>query len=178
MKNLIMCFAILILMMNFSVYQQDSNAFLLAQESLKYQADDMAATAVLFYLPDEYAEGIKVFDDATANHAVAVHIEKNMNLTDGVVNQGYFRENEITYHVYYFDDSLWMRKYTNGSLVQKETFAYGDLFEESLTGYHKLITEPSAIVTIEGGQPKYRLSMLKEAASPMIQTSAYEYVGR
>ena len=165
-------------MMLFSVFQVDSNAFMVAQEDLKYQADDMAATAVLFFEPDAYGDGYKIFDDATANAKVEDHLAKNMNLVNDVVEKGYFSGNTVSYKIYYFDDSGQVRTYIDGSLHATEAFTYGTMFEEELTGYKKLIVRPTAVVTINAGPPKYRLDFLQAIAKNVIQTSAYEYVGR
>ena len=177
MKHLIIALAVSLLMMMSCVYQVDSHAFLRNQEDLKYQADDMAAAAVLFYQSDAYGEGIKIFDDSRGNATAEVLLKENMNTTGGIVDKGYFAGNHIIWHIYYFDDSGKRRSYTNGALTSTVPFSYGIRFVEPLTGYGKLIDKPTAIVTIEAGCPHYRLPILP-TAPPMIQTSAYEYVGR
>lgn len=158
----------------FFVYQVDSNLFLRFQEDLKFQADEASNTGSLFYNLTLFGEGVKVFDTATANTKIHDLIRLNMYLDSDLkpIANNYWTDS-LTYYVYYFDHSNTIKTYRNGALQSQLPFTFNYMFTEPLTGYQKLITEPTVIVTIDAGKPKFRLSFLNP--SNVIRTSAYEY---
>lgn len=175
MKQLIFGLAIIILWTGFSIFQIDNNRFLRYQEDLKYQANECSNTAALYYDTDQFGEGKKVFDRTRANNAIEEIIKLNMKLDNNLEpNTNSYWTEAIEYYVYYFDDSGITRTYKNKVLEKQAAFSYGSLFTEPLTGYKKLITEPTAIVTINAGKAYYRLSFID--TGDVIRTSAYEYL--
>jgi hypothetical protein len=83
-------------------------------------------------------------------------------------------EEGFDYYSYYIDDSQMLRKYKNGVFEDEYIFEYGNMFVEPITNYHKLITKPTVIVTLDSGKPYFRLSFLEP--SDAVRTSAYEYL--
>lgn len=163
MKPLIFGSALIVLFTMFLVFQNDNNTYLRYQEKLKYVAEEASNSAMLFYDEDEFGNGRKIFDLTKGNQIINMLLQSNLKDAD-----------ETTCIVYYFDDSGKRRKYENGVLKEEENFLFNFLFTETLTGYQKLITEPTVIVTLVG-KGKFRLSFLADKDIFCIRTSGYEY---
>lgn len=165
--------AIFMLFLTFLLYQIDVNDFFIAQEMVKFHADEAAASGSLRYDQAEFADGFKVYDDPLSNLAIESVIEENFGLDNSLTPgpDSYYQE-QFEYYSYFFDDSGLMRTYDNGTFVSQTAFSYGDMFTEPLTGYNKLITEPTVVVTIDAGPARMRFT----SAFDIIRTSAYEYV--
>jgi len=177
MKQLIFGFAILILWTTFNVFQVDNNKYVRYQEELKYHADECSNTAILNYDPIEYAQGNKVFDTLKANEKVKEILKLNLELDDNLqpLPNSYWQES-IDYYTYFFDDTGIKKSYRNGILQEQSPFSFNFMFTEPVTGYSKLITEPTVVVTLDAGKPYYRLSFLNP--SNVVRTSAYEYLSK
>lgn len=177
MKPLIVGLALTILFTSFSIYQLDNNRHIRESEILKYVADECSASGSLYFDKAEFSIGKKVFNDIESLKAIEFIIKKSLHLDDSFnpLPNTYWTET-IVFDVYYFDDSLTMRKYTNGVLVEQNSFNYPYLFVDSKTSYTKAISEPTVIVTIDAGKPRYRLLFL--TPTNVIRSSAYEYQGR
>lgn len=177
MKQLIFGTAIIVLWAVFSVFQVDNNIYLRQLEELKYQADECSNTASLYYLKNEFANGAKVFDTVNANLALKNILCSNVNLdTNWIPMANSYWTTKFDVTIYYFDDSGMMKTYKNDTLNNQIVFAYNTLFTEPTTGYQKLINEPTVIVTINAGKPRFRLPFLMPPDT--IRTSAYEYLTR
>lgn len=159
MKPLIVGLALAILYTSFMIYQQDNNQFIRALEDLKYVADECSDSASLFYNTSQFGKGKKTFNQIEGKKAIKDILKKNLNLDDTLtpLPGGYWTET-IEYDVYFFDDS-------------NTTFPY--LFTDPKTSYSKTLTEPTVIVTVNAGKPRFRLSFLNP--SDAIRSSAYEY---
>lgn len=177
MKQLIFGFGILILWTAFSIFQIDNNKYIRFQEDLKYQADECSSAAALHYNLTQYGNGKKIYDTVKGNNAIENILKLNMNLDNSLMPRSntYLTET-IEYYVYYFDDSGFRKVYKNGVLQEKALFSFNYLFVEPLTGYQKLISQPTVIVTVNAGKPKFRLTFIKP--DDIIRTSAYEYLGK
>jgi len=162
MKQLIICFSLAILFLMFSIYQQDNNRFLKEYENLKHVADDAAAAGGLYFDSYQYSLGKMVFDKTEAEKAIKYIIKTNLHLDDTFkpLPNSYWTDT-IKFYIYYFDDL-------------NTTFPY--LFQDPQTMYTKLITEPTIVVTINAGKPRYRLSFL--TVHDAIRSASYEYYER
>ena len=181
MKNFIITIALVILFAFFQVYHVDANALLRQQEMLKYATDEAAASASLFYSTDYFGEGEKIFTDEEALNMAVSTLEHNLDAEAGStaalkpLDDAYWQK-DMDYTVWLFDDSGKYRKYENKTLTDTDSFDYGYMFTEPTTGYNKLITEPTVIVTVNAGPAKMRLSFLQDVAD-VVETSGYEYLG-
>jgi hypothetical protein len=162
MKSLIVGLALSILFVSFTIYQQDHNSYIRALESLKYVADECSASASLYFDKSEYAEGRMVFNQSEGIKAIEYILKKGLKLDDSLnpLPNTYWTE-QVDYKVYFYDDS-------------NSTFPF--LFVDPDTSFTKTISEPTVIVTINAGKPRYRLSFI--TASDAIRSSSYEYEGR
>lgn len=146
-------------------------------EALKYHADECSNTGSLFYVKSDFSNGLKVFDTTAGNNAITEILKLNLKIDTNFMpqpNSYWTQKLEVT--TYYIDDSGLMKTFKNNVLQSQVPFAYNTMFTEPLTGYTKLISEQTVIVTLSVGKPKFRLSFL--ALSDCIRTSAYEYFDR
>lgn len=160
MKPLIICVAMTILLLFFSIYQQDLNTLIRQQNSLKYIADECANSASLYYDIDNYSEGLKVFDQANGIIAIEYLLKRNLHLSEGfIASENSYWKNTIEYEVYFFD-------YSNSR--------FPIMFRSRETGYEKLLIEPTVIVEIKAEVDKFRLNDFR--INEIIRCSAYEYL--
>lgn len=169
MKTLIVTIAITLLYAGFLVYQQDNNRYLRELEILKHAADEASASASLYYDAAMFAEGDKIFNQAEGRKAIEFILRSYLNLDEYLMPlDNTYWQDRVTYNVYFID-----QKYLD-QYDEDANFPY--LFRDELTGYVKTITEPTVIVTVNAGRPRYRLSFL--SPNDAIRSSCYEYVGR
>ncbi len=177
MKALITGLAFIILMTFFNVFQIDQDAYIRAQSYVKFLADDTAAGASLFQINDTYSNGLKVYDVVQAEALVKDLITKNLRLSSDLSpKQTSHWKGPVSYTTYYFDDNKECQTYVNGVFSKRENFNYNTIFEEPLTKYKKLITEPTVIVTISVGSPANRSDWIDWP--DIIRSSAYEDLDR
>ena len=182
MKQLLFGCAVTILWCFFAVYQLDNNQFIRMQENLKLQANECANTGSLYYDLEQFSEGKKVFDKNKANEAIEKILKLNLRLNNKLEpDKDSYWKKTIEYYVYYIDDSIDIKdsfemvEYKNGILISAATsVSYNYMFKEPLTNYEKEITEPTIIVVINAGHPRFRLSFLEPG--DVVRSSGYEYV--
>ncbi len=176
MKTLIVGVAIAILYSAFLIFQMDNNLYLIKLEELKAVSNECSAAA-LYYDTCEYREGLKVFNREEGNKAIRHLICNNLKLDENFFPKvGSYWTDKVGYNVFYIDDSGFIYEYYNNGYIGRESFAYGSLYTDPIEGYQKVITEPTVIVTIVAGKPKYRLSLLGLQEICAARSSAYEYV--
>lgn len=164
MRCLLFTFAMFLLFVPFTIYDIDNDIYLLKQEQLKHVADDCSAAAMLYYSEDEFGGGYKVFNKTAGNDAVEYLVGNNLS------------DLPEEYFTYYFDGDGTITVYKGrNKIAENMGITYPYLFEEELTGYKSMITEPRVIVTINMGRFDYRLTFMDEQR--LIRTSGYEYVG-
>lgn len=161
MKPLLIGLSVIILYITFTPYQQDNNEYMRQLENLKYVADECAASSSL-YLDESISDSNIVFNRTEGKKAIEKILQDSLKLDNGLnpLDGSYWQE-KIKYDVYYIDDG-------------NTTFPY--MFIDKRTGYKKLISEPTVIITIDGGKPRFRLSFLQ--AKNGVRSSGYEYVAR
>lgn len=173
MKTMIVGIAIIIIFTFFNIFQFDTNLMQRQQERLKFVADDISNAGSLYYDKTAFGNGRKVFVDATANVKMEELLKMNLKLNNSFLPLGGYWKDTIKWTSYFFDDTNTMRVYQNGISLSTSAIVFPYLFTEPLTGYVKLITEPTVIVTINAGKPQFRLPFLTK--QDIIRTSAYEY---
>lgn len=174
MKVLITTCALALLFTMFTIFQSDNNQYLRYQERLKYEADNCADAAVLFYDEESFAEGIKIFKKEDGNAAIKYLMKRNLSLDDSFTSKNMMISEQHDYYVYYFDGNGEMSAYHKDHLVDSAYVGFPYLFKEQLTGYEQMVYEATVIVTIDAGKADYTLSFISD---PMvIRTSGYEYV--
>jgi hypothetical protein len=161
MKPLITGVAIAILFSMFLVFQQDHNRFLRQQEDLKHIADDVAASTAGYCNEDEYSEGRFIFNQAEGNKVLEYQLKSLLHLNDSFVPQDRYWKDKVSYKVYFFDDS---------------NTTYPHIFVDADTGYTKAITQPTVVVTVNAGKPRYRLPFMP--LEDTIRSGAYEWKER
>ena len=179
MKVLIVGLAITVLYAGFLVFQADHNRFIIKQEELKALANECSGAAALYYEKTAYKDGYKVFDISEGNKAIGFLIRENLKL-DEEFNplEGAYWVDTIDYYVHYYDDSGLMSAYHRDSLTETGSFSYGDLYVDPVEDYMKVISEPTVIVTIIAGRPRYRVTFFEAFEITAARSSAYEYVSR
>lgn len=162
MKPLIVGMAIVLLFTAFILFQQDHNKYIRELERLKFIADECSASASLFFDTVEFSEGRKVFNRTESIKALEYILKANLKLDDELkpLPNNYWRDT-VKYDVYFFDEG-------------NTTFPF--LFTDPKTNYVKTLVEPTVIVTINTGKPRYRLSFV--TLTDTIRSSAYEYETR
>ncbi len=175
MKGVLITAAMAIVLSIFTVFQFDNDTFSRQQELLKYAADDCSEVAVLYYDPDRYAEGIKIFNKEEGNRAIAFILRDNLNLNEDLTSNNPYLKGEFKYYTYYFDGNGRISVYDGDRLINQENdIEYPHLFQEDTTGFQEIIYEPTVIVTIDAGKFDFRLGFLDDP--DCIRTSGYEYV--
>jgi len=176
-KALLSGFAFTILLIFFNVFQIDQDTYIRSQEYIKVLADDAAAGAALFYDESAFSNGLNVYDTAKSEAVVKNLIQNNLKLADDLspLEPSYW-DSGAEYITYYFDDSKTMKTYENGVYISQSAFNYNTLFNEPLTDYKKLITEPTVIVTIAVTIPRNRSAWIDWPQ--IVRSSAYENLDR
>ncbi len=179
MKPLLVGLAIIVLYTMFLVFQADNNLYLLKVNEVKATADDCSEAASLYYDTDVYQSGKKIFNQSKGNAVIKYLIEKNLKV-DGNLDplENTYWQNTLDYYVAYIDDSGYITRYHKSNLTQKEPFAYGTLYVDSIADYNKVVAEPMVIVTIDAGQGRFRLELPGNQHIQAIRSSAYEYLDR
>ncbi len=173
MKTYIVGVALVVLMILFNSFQVEHDTYFRAQNRVKEVCDDAAGAGALIYEADAYGTGVRVYDKAGAEAIIKTLIMKNMHLkADATPEADAFWVDKIKYATYYIDDSHALTVYKNGQYVRSSAFSYHSIFTEPDTGYEKLITEPTVIVTIEAQYPVRGASWMRWPA--IIRSSAYE----
>lgn len=161
MKSYIVGIALFIVFMIFTFYQYDYNMYQEQVYNLKFVAEEAAAAAAQYVYVSKYAEGDLVFNYEEGILAAEYIISKNLKLDDNFfpkVNT-YWQE-QIKYNIYFFDDS---------------NSTYPVLYEDIGTNFILTITEPTVVIKINAGKPRYKLI---NSLPDTITTSAHEWKGK
>lgn len=174
MKVLIFTCAISLLFSIFTLFQYDSNQRLKWQERIKWEADNASDAAALYYNPEEFSKGLKVFNKSEGNKAAEYVLKHNLDPDGNGVIQNECLKEKFEYYIYYFDGNGTMTYYKENTKLKEESFEFPYRFREPLTGYEQMIYGASVVVTIDAGAFDYSVSFIED--SQIIRTSGYEYV--
>lgn len=143
MKSYIMGFAIFLISMSFTIFQQDYNLHQQHLYSLKFTAEEAAAAAAQYLELNQYKNGRLVFNQAEGTKAAEYIIKQQLKLDDNFAPLfGSYWHDQVQYKIEYFDDS-------------NSTFPF--LYTHEMTQISITIAEPTVVVTIDAGKPQYRM---------------------
>ena len=126
MKNIVITMALLVLCTAVLLFQMDADLLERQTYRVKYTADRMANAATLFTDDAEFGRGRVVFLCDEGNALALRMLTDNLGYTASFEPQnGYFSE-RARVEMYYFDDSMTARHYSNGSFAGSFGFEYGD----------------------------------------------------
>ncbi len=162
MRDMLFGIAFLLVYTISTVFQQDYNLNQRQLEKVKFVCEEASASASLYHSKTEYAEGREVFDQAEGKKALEDQIKTLLYLDSSFIPtaSSYWRD-KANYKVYFFDDS-------------NTTYPY--VFVDPDTGYTRTITDPTVVVTINTGRPRYRLSFI--TLTDTIRSSSHEWISR
>ncbi len=143
MKSFIIGLAMFIVSIGFTVFQQDYNLHQQHLYRLKFTAQEAAAAASQYYVKEEYGKGKFVFNQGEAIQAAEYIMAKQLKLDDFLLPQenSYWQE-PVQYTIEFFDDA---------------NAAFPFLYEHDQDLFTLTITNPSVIITINAGNPRYRM---------------------
>lgn len=127
------------------VDHQDHNFHQIYKNQIKFIAEEAASAAAQFYDVEAYSNGYKIFNKAEGEKA-AIYIIKNlMNLDNNFnpVGNNYWQD-KINIEIQFWDDS-------NLDTLESTPLIY------SSGNHHVIINQPTVIVKIDAGKPRYRI---------------------
>ena len=160
MKIFITALAIIVLYSFTITFTQDYRQAQRNSYRLKYACEELSATAATFYDREQYSEGYTVFDTSQGIRAIEDHVT-NLLSVDGNGNplSGSYWTGTLHYMVYFYDDSLIMKVYTDGEFTSSKSFSYPYFHKDQWTNYNSIITSPTVVVTINAGASRFRLKL-------------------
>ncbi|MBQ1524486.1 MAG: hypothetical protein IIZ55_05070 [Firmicutes bacterium] len=177
MKNIVITMALLVLCTAVLLFQMDADLLERQTYRVKYTADRMANAATLFTDDAEFGRGRVVFLCDEGNALALRMLTDNLGYTASFEPQnGYFSE-RARVEMYYFDDSMTARHYSNGSFAGSFGFEYGDTaarFIAAFAGDDSLIEKPCAVCVLDVGEPGIRAGAMTERVR-IVKKSIYEY---
>jgi len=177
-KIFIITVAIVIVYSFTMVFAQDYRQAQRNSYRLKYVCEELSATAASFYDLEDYSEGYTIFNTEEGIGAIKEQITSLLSVDRSLipVDNSYWLEN-MEYKVYFYDDSEICKVYFNGSFEREEAFTYGTTHEDDWTSYNTVISDPTVVVTINAGPPRFRVKFLDEIPD-IIRSSSHEWRGR
>lgn len=142
MKELILAWALTIVCIMGLNIQGDTNMHQRQMAKLKFVCEEAAAGGAQFKDNVQYSQGNYVFNRIESKKAAEYYIKKNLNLDDSFnpIGNNYWTD-KITYTIEFFDNS-------------NTTFPY--LYIHPSGAMVQVITEPTIVITINAGKPRYR----------------------
>jgi len=177
-KIFIITVAVVIVYSFTMVFAQDFRQAQRNSYRLKYVCEELSATAASFYDLEDYSDGYTIFNTEEGINAIKDQITSLLSVDSSLipVDNSYWSE-QIQYMVYFYDDSEICKVYSNGSFEREEAFAYGSIHEDDWTSYYTVISDPTVVVSINAGPPKFRVKFL-DLLPDIIRSSSHEWKGR
>jgi len=177
-KVFIITLAVIVLYTFTIVFTQDYRQAQRNSYRVKYACEELSASAATFYDREQYSEGYTVFDTAQGMRAIEDQLT-NLLSVDGnrIPTSGSYWTGTLHYKVYFYDDLLERKEYTDGSLTGTDFFSYPHSHNDGWTGYNTIITCPTVIVTINAGVGKFRLNFL-DSQPDLIRSASHELEDR
>lgn len=178
MKIFIITVAVVILYSFTIVFGQDYRQAQVNSYRLKYVCEELSATGASFFDREKYSEGYTIFKTEEGINAIKDQLTSLLSVDGSMtpVANSYWSKN-IEYKVYFYDDSGICKVYTNGNPDREEAFSYGDLHKDDWTSYNIVISDPTVVVTINAGPPRFRLKFL-DPLPDIIRSSSHEWEDR
>ncbi|OEF99445.1 hypothetical protein BHF71_09035 [Vulcanibacillus modesticaldus] len=161
MKAYIIGVAMFVVFISFTIFQQDYNLYQEHLYNLKFVAEESAASAAQYIDVDNYAEGKIIFNRLEGIEAAEYLIIKQLKLDKNFMplSNSYWHE-RIDYRINFFDES-------------NSVFPF--LYENSENNFVLTISNPTVVITINAGEPRYRLF---NSLTDAIMIAVYEWKGR
>jgi len=145
---------------------------------VKYACEELSASAATFYDREQYSEGYTVFDTDQGIRAIEDQLTNLISVDDSRCPiSGSYWTDTLHYKVYFYDDSLERKEYTDGILNGMDSFSYPYSHNDSWTAYNTIITCPTVIVTINAGVGKFRMDFLDNLPD-VIRSGSHEWEDR
>ena len=178
MKIFITALAVIVLYTFTITFTQDYRQAQRNSYRLKYACEELSASAATFYDMEQYSEGYTVFDTDQGIKAIEDQIT-NLLSVDGNRNPllDSYWTSTLHYMVYFYDDSLVMRVYTDGVFTISKSFSYPYSHIDQWTNYNTIINSPTVVVTINAGAPRFRLK-LSNNLPDVIRSASHVWEGR
>lgn len=177
MKTMISFTALYVLWLIFAMFQIDNNNFILYQEEVKYQVDELAQIAAMQFNEIDLSEGYITYDYERANQEIYNLLRLNYNLDENLVPTGIkFWQSNFEYYTYFFDEKGNVSVFKNGVLTNQYPYTYGYVFRESLNDFEHEILAPSVVCTLNVGEPNISSKFVR--TSDVVRTGVYEYYER
>jgi len=178
MKIFIITVAVVIVYSFTMVFAQDYRQAQRNSYRLKYACEELSATGASFYDLEDYSEGYTIFNTEEGMNAIKNQLTNLLSIDSSLtpVDNSYWSE-QIQYMVYFYDDSEICKVYYNGSFEREEAFTYGSSHEDDWTSYNTVISDPTVVVTINAGPPRFRVKFL-DAIPDIIRSSSHEWKER
>lgn len=143
MKSYIMGLAIFLISISFTIFQQDYNLHQQHLYNLKFSAEEAAAAAAQYLDMVQYKNGSLVFNQAEGTKAAEYIIQQQLKLDENFAPTiGSYWQEQVKYKIEFFDDS-------------NSTFPF--LYTHETNMLSITVTEPTIVVTIDAGNPRYRM---------------------
>lgn len=160
MKVFLTILAVIVLYSFTITFSQDYRQAQRNSYRLKYACEELSATAATFYDREKYSEGYTVFDTEQGINAIKNQITSLLSVDrDGNPNDNSYWIDILHYMVYFYDDSLIMKVYADGEFISSESFSYPHFHEDFWIEYNTVINSPTVVVTINAGNPGFRLNL-------------------
>ena len=160
MKIFITALAVIVLYSFTITFAQDYRQAQRNSYRLKYACEELSATAATFYDREQYSEGYTVFDTDQGIKAIKDQTTSLLSV-DGnriPIADSYWT-GILHYMVYFYDDSLIMKVYTDEVFTSSKSFSYPYFHKDRWTDYDTIITGPTVVVSINAGVPRFRLKL-------------------
>lgn len=161
MKQFILGIAIFFISMLFTIFHQDYNLHQEHLFNLKFITAETAAAGAQFIELEEYKEGGLVFNQEEGKKACEYIIQKQLSLDEDMnPSIDSYWQGQIKCTIEFFDDS-------------NTTFPF--LYSRDNGNFTLTITEPTVVVVLNAGKPRYRLY---NNTSDVIRIAAHSWKGR
>jgi hypothetical protein len=177
-KTLIITVAIVILYSFSLVFSQDYRQAQRNSYRLKYVCEELSSTGASFYDLEEYSEGYTIFNTEEGIRAIKEQLTNLLSVDRSMAptENSYWSKN-ITYMVYFYDDSGMCWVYFNGNKEREEGFSYGNRHQDDWTIYDTVISDPTVVVTVNAGPASFRLKFLDKLPD-IIRSASHEWEGK
>lgn len=178
MKIFITALAVIVLYSFTITFTQDYRQAQRNSYRVKYACEELSASAATFYDREQYSEGYTVFD---TDQGIEVIEDQIINLLSVDGNReplsGSYWTDTLHYMVYFYDDSLVMKVYTDGEYTSLKSFSYPYCHTDQWTNYNAIITSPTVIVTVNAGVGRFRLKLFGNLPD-VIRSASHEWEDR
>ena len=178
MKVFITTLAVILLYTFTIIFTQDYRQAQRNSYRVKYACEELSASAATFYDREQYSEGYTVFNTDQGIRAIEDQLT-NLLSVDGSRSpiSGSYWTDTLHYKVYFYDDSLEKKEYTDGILTGTDSFTYPHSHNDGWTAYNTIIICPTVIVTINAGIGKFRLNIL-DSLPDVIRSASHVWEDR